>query len=86
MYHHPMDALLFLVTFLHTCGAPSTHADVLGHFGDKGQAVQSSLINAAHLVVHEHAGQQHCQGEDLCAILASLRPCMLIVSHEQPQK
>ena len=56
-----------------TCGAPGLHADVLGHLSDQAQAVQRSLVDAAHLVVHEQARQQHRQREDLRAVLPRLR-------------
>lgn len=56
----------------HTCSVPSTHANVLGHLSDQGQAVQCSLIDATHLIVNKQAGQEHCQGENLRAVLARL--------------
>jgi hypothetical protein len=48
------------------------HPHMLGHLSDQGQPVQSRLINAAHVVVHKQAGQQHCQREDLGTVLRSL--------------
>ena len=56
-----------------TCCALGAHADVLGHLGDQGQAVQGGLVDAAHLIVDEQAGQQHRQREDLRAVLARLQ-------------
>lgn len=53
--------------------AAGPHADVLRHLCDQGQPVQRRLINAAHLVVHKQAGQQHRQGEDLRAVLSRLQ-------------
>ena len=48
-------------------------ADVLCHLRHEGEAVERRLIDAAHLVVDEQAGQQHRQREDLRRVLPSLQ-------------
>ena len=46
---------------------------MLGHLCHKSQTVQSSFVNTSHLIVDKQAGQQHCQREDLCTVLARLQ-------------
>lgn len=41
--------------------------------GQEGAPVKRGLVDAAHLVEHKQAGQQHRQREDLGAVLARLR-------------
>jgi hypothetical protein len=41
---------------------------------DQREAVEGRLIDAAHLVEHKQAGQQHSKGEDLGAVLPGLQP------------
>lgn len=53
--------------------ARGPHADVLSHLGHQGQPVQCRLINAAHLVEHKQAGEQHRQAEDLSGVLPRLQ-------------
>jgi hypothetical protein len=47
--------------------------------------VQCCLINASHLVVHKQAGQQHCQAEDLCAVLGRLQDTGQAVANKRSQ-
>ena len=56
-----------------TCRCSCPYPHVFGHFGDQGEAVQGSLVDAPHLVVHEQTGEQHGQREYLRAVLPSLQ-------------
>jgi len=54
-------------------GLARAHTHVLGHLRHQGQPVQRGLVDAAHVVVHKQAGQQHGQAENLGAVLRGLR-------------
>jgi len=47
--------------------------DALGQLTHHGQPLNGNGINGPDLVVDKDAGQQHGQGENLCAVLSSLQ-------------